>query len=56
VLGPAPYPLPRLNDTWRYRIAIKTKDLDVLREALRARILSAASREKETRLVITFDA
>jgi primosomal protein N' (replication factor Y) len=56
VLGPAPYPLPRLNDTWRYRIAIKTKDLDALREALRARILAAASREKETRLVITFDA
>jgi len=24
VLGPAPYPIARVNDEWRYRIALKT--------------------------------
>jgi len=56
VLGPAPYPIARLNDVWRYRIAIKTRDLDALRDALRTRILPLAAREKATRLAITFDA
>ncbi len=56
VLGPAPYPIARLNDVWRYRIAIKTKQLDQLRDALRTRILPLAAREKATRLAITFDA
>ena len=56
VLGPAPYPLARLNDAWRYRIAIKTKQLDELRDALRSRILPLAQRERATRLAITFEA
>jgi primosomal protein N' (replication factor Y) len=56
VLGPATYPLARLNDEWRYRIAVKTRDLDALREALRVAILPLAARAKETRLVITFEA
>ena len=56
VLGPAAYPLARLNDEWRYRIAVKAKELDVLRDALRTRVLPLAQKEKETRLVITFDA
>ena len=33
VLGPVPYPLARLNDEWRYRIAVKTRDLDALERA-----------------------
>jgi primosomal protein N' (replication factor Y) len=56
VLGPAAYPLARVNDTWRYRIALKTKRLDDLRDALRTRVLPLALREKDTRLVVTFDA
>jgi primosomal protein N' (replication factor Y) len=56
VLGPAPYPLSRVNDEWRYRIAIKTRELDALREALRARVLPAAAGAKDTRLAITFEA
>ena len=46
----------RANDTWRYRIALKTKRLDDLRDALRTRVLPLALREKDTRLVVTFDA
>ena len=56
VLGPAPYPIARLNDAWRYRIAVKTKQLDALRETIRSHIGPLAQAQKETRLVITFDA
>ncbi len=56
VLGPVAYPIARLNEAWRYRIAIKTKQLDELRDALRARVLPLAGRTKETRLAITFEA
>jgi primosomal protein N' (replication factor Y) len=56
VLGPVAYPLARLNDEWRYRIAVKTRDLPALRNALRALVLPAAARAKETRIVVTFEA
>lgn len=56
VLGPAAYPLARLNDEWRYRIAVKTRDLDALRDALRALVLPAAAQSKSTRLVVSFEA
>ncbi len=56
VLGPATYPLARLNDEWRYRIAVKTRELEALRDALRSRVLPEAARSKETRLVVTFEA
>jgi primosomal protein N' (replication factor Y) len=56
VLGPVAYPLARLNDEWRYRIALKTRDLTALRDALRALVLPAAARERDTRLVVTFEA
>jgi primosomal protein N' (replication factor Y) len=56
VLGPAAYPMARVNDVWRYRIAVKTKHLDKLRDALRTRVLPLAARAKETRIAITFEA
>jgi primosomal protein N' (replication factor Y) len=56
VLGPAPYPLARLNDEWRYRIALKTRDLAAVRDALRNRTLRRAQTAKDTRVAITFDA
>jgi hypothetical protein len=45
-----------LNDEWRYRIAVKTRELDALRDALRSRVLPEAARSKDTRLVVTFEA
>ena len=33
VLGPAPYPIARLNNEWRFRIAIKTRKPAALRAA-----------------------
>jgi primosomal protein N' (replication factor Y) len=56
VLGPAAYPVARLNDEWRYRIAVKTRALDALRDALRTLVLPEAARRRDTRLVITFEA
>jgi primosomal protein N' (replication factor Y) len=56
VLGPVTYPLARVNDEWRYRIAVKTRELEALRDALRARVLPLAATSKETRLVVTFEA
>jgi primosomal protein N' (replication factor Y) len=56
VLGPVTYPLARLNDEWRYRIAVKTRELDALRDALRTLVLPEAARSKDTRLVVTFEA
>lgn len=55
VLGPAAYPIERLNDEWRYRIAIKAKQLSSVRRALRTAVLPQARKERETRLVINID-
>ena len=55
VLGPAPYPLARLNNEWRFRIALKTRDMDALRATLRERVVSAARSEKTTRITINID-
>ncbi len=56
VLGPVSYPLARLNDEWRYRIAVKTGELDALRDTLRSTVLPEAARAKDSRLVVTFEA
>jgi primosomal protein N' (replication factor Y) len=55
VLGPAPYPLARRNEEWRYRIAVKTRALDELRAALRREVLPRAERDRATRLVLQFE-
>ncbi len=55
VLGPAPYPVARLNDEWRYRLAIKTRDKPALAAALRANVIAPAQTQRETRIVINVD-
>ena len=55
VLGPAPYPIARLNGEWRFRIAIKTVKPAALRAAIRKRIMPAAHATRETRLAINVD-
>jgi primosomal protein N' (replication factor Y) len=55
VLGPAPYPIARLNDEWRMRIALKTLRPKELRQTLRERILPLAKRDRATRLAINVD-
>jgi primosomal protein N' (replication factor Y) len=55
VLGPAPYPIARLNDEWRCRLAIKTRDIAAARAAVRERIAGAARGDRATRLAINVD-
>ena len=56
VLGPAPYPIARVNQEWRYRIAVRTRDLTLLREAIRQRVIPLAAEELGIRLAIILDA
>lgn len=55
VLGPAPYPIARLNNEWRYRIALRGKRPNQLRELVRERLLPAARADRATRLAINAD-
>lgn len=55
VLGPAPYPIARLNNEWRFRIALKADERDAVRTAVRERIVCAARANRETRLVVNVD-
>jgi primosomal protein N' (replication factor Y) (superfamily II helicase) len=55
VLGPAPYPIARLNEEWRMRIAVKTKRPAELRQLIRTAVLPRARGDKQTRLVINVD-
>lgn len=55
VLGPAPYPIARLNNEWRFRIALKATDLRPVRAALRERVLAAARANRDTRLAVNVD-
>lgn len=55
VLGPAPYPIARLNGEWRFRVAVKTARPGALRAAIRAQVLPAARADRRTRLSINVD-
>jgi primosomal protein N' (replication factor Y) len=55
ILGPAPYPIARLNDEWRYRIAIKTRTPSAARAAVRDHVLPLARADRSTRLAINVD-
>ena len=55
ILGPVTYPIARVNDEWRFRVAIKTRAPRSLREVLRSRILPLARADRTTRLAINVD-
>jgi len=55
VLGPAPYPVARVNDEWRYRIVLRTTKPAALRALIRRAILPQANAERATRLAIAID-
>lgn len=55
VLGPAPYPVARVNGEWRFRIAVKTAKPAILRAAIRELILPMARADRRTRLAINVD-
>ena len=55
ILGPAPYPIARLNGEWRFRIAARTRKPAALRKTIRARVLPVAHADRNTRLAINAD-
>ncbi|MGB8907187.1 MAG: primosomal protein N' [Candidatus Cybelea sp.] len=55
VLGPAPYPVARVNNEWRYRIALRSRRPAALRKIVRERIVKAARSDRMTRLAINAD-
>lgn len=55
VLGPAPYAIARLNNEWRFRIALKTRQPAKARQAIRESILPIAHKTRTTRLAINVD-
>jgi primosomal protein N' (replication factor Y) len=55
VLGPAPYPIARVNDEWRFRIALKTGAPKALRAFVREQLLPVAHGDAGTRLAINVD-
>jgi len=55
VLGPAPYPIARVNNEWRYRIAVKSRIPKQLRAFIRSSIIPLARAERATRLAINVD-
>ena len=55
VLGPAPYPIARLNEEWRFRIAVKSANGARARGAVRDSILPLARGERNSRLVVNVD-
>jgi primosomal protein N' (replication factor Y) len=55
VLGPAPYPIARVNQEWRYRIALLAGKSGALRAAIRERVLPLARADRSTRLAINVD-
>jgi len=55
VLGPAPYPIPRVNNEWRFRIAVKSRTPKPLRAAIRTKITALARADRTTRLAVNVD-
>ena len=55
VLGPAPYPIARLNNEWRFRIALKTREPKRIRSLVRTHILPLSRNDRTTRLAINVD-
>jgi primosomal protein N' (replication factor Y) len=55
ILGPAPAPIARINDEWRYRIAVKTEDGTALRRFLRETLVPLARADRSARLAINVD-
>lgn len=55
VLGPAPDPIARLNEEWRFRIALKTSHGEAVRRFIRERILPLARADRTTRIAINVD-
>ncbi|MBD5606334.1 MAG: primosomal protein N', partial [Candidatus Eremiobacteraeota bacterium] len=55
VLGPAPYPIARVNDEWRYRIVVKAVDAAGARTYVRETLVPLAAADRGVRLAVNVD-
>jgi primosomal protein N' (replication factor Y) len=55
VLGPAPYPIARVNDEWRFRLAIKATDGTAARRFVRETIVPIAEKNRDVRVAVNVD-
>jgi primosomal protein N' (replication factor Y) len=55
VLGPAPFPIARMNDEWRYRIAVKTPEAGAVCAFIRETLQKIAAKDRLTRLLVNVD-
>ncbi len=55
VLGPAPYAIARVNDEWRYRIAVKAIDASAVRRFIRDELFHASRAHSGVRIAINAD-
>lgn len=55
VLGPAFYPVARVNEEWRMRVAIKAPNHEVVRAVIRQEVLPREKKTKGVRLAINLD-
>ncbi|MBV8246574.1 MAG: primosomal protein N' [Candidatus Eremiobacteraeota bacterium] len=54
VLGPAPFPVAKVNDEWRYRISLRLPRDAELPPSVRV-VIEEARRDRETRLAVNVD-
>ncbi len=55
VLGPSAYPIARVNNEWRFRVAIKSRTPKQLRATIREKLLPLARADRSTRSAINVD-
>jgi primosomal protein N' (replication factor Y) (superfamily II helicase) len=55
VLGPAPFPVARVNEEWRYRIAIKARKTVNISAFIREHLRKIAHKDRSTRLLVNVD-
>jgi primosomal protein N' (replication factor Y) len=55
VLGPAPYAVVRVNDEWRYRVAVKARDGAPARRFIRETLVPLAAANRNVRLAVDVD-
>ena len=55
VLGPAPYPVARVNDEWRYRIVVKAANASAARRFVRETLLPLATTDRDVRVAVNVD-
>lgn len=55
VLGPSFYPVARMNDEWRLRVAVKSANYNAMRIAIREHLLPLQKKANGIRLAINFD-